>query len=47
MYQVLKALMVHAIFTPGPAVANVSGSVGGTTFSRNRGGQKIGVRPDP
>lgn len=27
-----------AIFTPGPAVGQVSGRVGGTVFSRNRGG---------
>ena len=36
-----------AIFTPGPAVASVSGSIGGTTFSRNRGGQYFRRRAIP
>lgn len=36
-----------AIFTPGPAVAAVSGSVGGTVFSRNRGGQYMRRRAIP
>jgi hypothetical protein len=36
-----------AIFTPGGGVAAVSGSVGGTTFSRNRGGPYIRVRAVP
>lgn len=36
-----------AIFTPGPAVASVSGSIGGTTFSRNRGGQYMRRRAIP
>jgi len=36
-----------AIFTPGPAVAGVSGSVGGTTFSRNRGGPYMRRRAIP
>lgn len=36
-----------AIYTPGPMVASVSGSVGGTTFSRNRGGQYTRRRAIP
>lgn len=36
-----------AKFTPGPAVASVSGSVGGTTFSRNRSGQYMRRRAIP
>ena len=36
-----------AIFTPGPTVAAVSGSVGGTTFSRNRGGAYMRNRAIP
>jgi len=36
-----------AKYTPGPAVAAVSGSVGGTTFSRNRGGQYMRRRAIP
>lgn len=36
-----------AIFTPGPAVASISGSVGGQTFSRNRGGQYMRRRAIP
>ncbi len=36
-----------AIFTPGPAVAQVSGSIGGTTFSRNKGGQYMRNRAVP
>jgi hypothetical protein len=36
-----------AIFTPGVAVAAVSGSVGGTVFSRNRGGAYMRVRAVP
>ena len=36
-----------AIFTPGIAVAAISGSVGGSTFSRNRGGQYIRRRAIP
>jgi len=36
-----------AKFTPGPAVAAVSGSVGGTTFSRNRYGQYMRFRAKP
>lgn len=36
-----------AIFTPGPAVSSISGSVGGQTFSRNRGGQYMRRRAVP
>ncbi len=36
-----------AIFTPGPAVAAVSGSIGGTVFSRNRGGAYMRNRAVP
>jgi len=36
-----------AIYTSGPAVASVSGSIGGTTFSRNRGGQYMRRRAIP
>lgn len=36
-----------AKFTPGPAVAAVSGSVGGTTFSRNRYGAYMRFRAKP
>ena len=36
-----------AIITPGPAVAAISGSVGGTVFSRNRGGAYIRNRAIP
>ncbi len=36
-----------AKFTPGPAVAAVSGSVGGTTFSRNRYGAYMRFRAIP
>jgi len=36
-----------AIFTPGPAVAAVSGSVGGTVFSRNAGGAYMRIRAVP
>jgi hypothetical protein len=36
-----------AKFTPGPAVAAVSGSVGGTTFSRNTFGQYMRFRAVP
>ncbi len=36
-----------AKYTPGPMVAAVSGSVGGTTFSRNRGGQYTRRRAIP
>lgn len=36
-----------AKFTTGPAVAAVSGSVGGNTFSRNRYGQYIRFRAKP
>lgn len=36
-----------AIFTPGPAVSSISGSVGGQTFSRNRGGQYMRRRAIP
>lgn len=36
-----------AIFTPGVAVGAVSGSVGGTVFSRNRGGSYMRVRAVP
>jgi hypothetical protein len=34
-------------FTPGPMVSAVSGSVGGQTFSRNRGGQYVRARAIP
>lgn len=36
-----------AIFSPGPMVAEVRGSVGGTTFSRNRGGAYARFRAAP
>ena len=36
-----------AKFTPGPFVSAVSGSIGGTTFSRNRGGQYTRARAVP
>ncbi len=36
-----------AIYTPGPAVAAISGSVGGTTFSRNGGGAYMRNRAVP
>lgn len=36
-----------AKFTPGPAVAEVRGSVGGTTFSRNRYGAYMRYRAKP
>lgn len=36
-----------AIFTPGAAIAAASGSVGGTTFSHNRGGPYIRRRAIP
>ncbi len=36
-----------ALFTPGPAVSEISGSVGGTTFSRNRGGAYMRRRAIP
>ena len=36
-----------AIYTPGPTVAAISGSSGGTTFSRNRGGAYFRNRAIP
>jgi hypothetical protein len=36
-----------AIFTPGPAAASISGSVGGVVFSHNRGGPYMRRRPIP
>jgi len=36
-----------AIFTPGPTVGAVSGSIGGTTYSHNRGGAYMRVRRIP
>lgn len=36
-----------AIITPGPLAAAVSGSIGGTTFSRNRGGAYVRNRAIP
>ena len=36
-----------AIFTPGPVVAAASGSVGGTTYSHNRGGPYMRTRAIP
>jgi len=36
-----------ALFTPGPLAAAVSGSVGGTTFSHNRGGAYTRARKIP
>ncbi len=36
-----------AIFTPGPTVAAVSGSIGGTVYSRNRGGAYMRNRAIP
>ena len=37
----------NVIFTPGPAVAELSGSIGGTTFSRNKGGGYMRKRAVP
>lgn len=42
-----KEITIMAKFTPGPAVATVSGSIGGTTFSRNRGGAYMRIRAIP
>jgi len=36
-----------ALFRPGPAVAQISGSVGGTTFSHNKGGMYMRNRSNP
>lgn len=36
-----------AIYTPGPTVAAVSGSIGGTVYSRNRGGAYLRNRAIP
>ncbi|KKL73251.1 hypothetical protein LCGC14_2076760, partial [marine sediment metagenome] len=36
-----------AIITPGPTVAAISGSIGGTVYSRNRGGAYIRNRAIP
>lgn len=36
-----------AIFTPGPMAAQISGSIGGTTFSHNKGGAYIRNRAIP
>ncbi len=36
-----------AKFTPGPVAARISGSIGGTTFSRNRGGSYMRLRTIP
>lgn len=36
-----------AIFTPGPTVASVSGSIGGTVYSHNRGGPYMRNRSIP
>jgi len=36
-----------AIFTPGPVVAAASGSVGGTTYSHNKGGPYMRTRAIP
>lgn len=36
-----------AIFTPGPTVAAMSGSIGGTTYSRNKGGAYMRFRAIP
>lgn len=36
-----------AIFTPGPAVGAISGSIGGTVFSHNKGGPYIRNRTIP
>lgn len=36
-----------ALFLPGPAIAEARGSVGGTTFSRNRNGAYMRVRVSP
>ena len=36
-----------AKYTPGPLVSQISGSTGGQTFSRNRGGQYIRARAIP
>lgn len=36
-----------AIFTPGPVIGSISGSVGGAVFSHNRGGPYIRRRPIP
>ncbi|MEE8539995.1 MAG: hypothetical protein V3S54_09265 [Woeseiaceae bacterium] len=36
-----------AKFTPGPVAARISGSIGGTVFSRNRGGSYMRLRTIP
>lgn len=36
-----------AVFTPGPVIATISGSIGGNTYSRNRGGPYIRTRAIP
>ena len=36
-----------AKYTPGPLVSQISGSTGGQTFSRNRGGQYVRARAVP
>ncbi len=42
-----KEIIIMAKFTPGVAVASVSGSIGGTVFSRNRGGAYMRNRSIP
>lgn len=37
----------HAIFLPGPLAGAISGSIGGTTFSHNRGGPYMRRRATP
>lgn len=37
----------NAIMTPGPVVGDIRGSIGGTTFSRNKGGLYAKVRVTP
>lgn len=43
----LKGSDPEMIYTPGPLVASMSGSIGGTTFSHNRGGQYARRRAIP
>ncbi len=42
-----KGVFLVAIFTPGPLAAAISGSIGGTVFSRNRGGTYVRNRSIP
>lgn len=39
--------MAQALYRPGPLVSEVSGSIGGQTFARNRSGQYVRQRANP